>query len=175
MPRRSTKLSKKEIEKIFFQLCVAISQINKVEEAAEFLRDLISYQEAEMIAKRLKIAEYVIKGKTYDEIHGELGVGFGTIARVQEWLLLSGEGYRKAIDKMGDYGKSRKIIVPNSDMSLSNIKRRYPMYYWPEILLENVVQSMNKKEKEKMRKVVLEMGKMKEKTLLYKQLKKFGF
>ena len=36
-------------------------------EAAKFLTDLLSSQEVEMLAKRLKIAGLLIKGSTYEE------------------------------------------------------------------------------------------------------------
>ena len=174
MPKRSTKLSKGEIDKLFYQLCMAISGTKTPHEAAEFLRDLISYQEAEMIAKRLKIAELLLENNTYYEIRDQLGVGYGTVARVQEWLVSSGEGYRKAVmkSKKVSRGYTEHEI---STSNLSQIKRRYPMYYWPEIVLENVIKGMDVREKKRLAAVIKEMDKMKGKTQLYKKLKKLGF
>ena len=97
MAKFHSRLSKKEVEELFYKLSAAISETRSVKEAADFLRDLLSYQEAEMIAKRLKIAEFLVEQKTYAEIKKEIKVSYGTIARVQEWLKLQGDGYRKAI------------------------------------------------------------------------------
>jgi hypothetical protein len=43
------------------------------------------------------------------------------------------------------------------------------MYFWPELLLKQIVKSANKREREKLLKVV---GALKEKTKLSKELKK---
>ena len=49
------------------------------------------------------------------------------------------------------------------------------MYYWPEAVLENIVKTMNKKQKDKIKRVVEEIDKSKEKSEIYKSLKKIGF
>jgi TrpR-related protein YerC/YecD len=171
MSRKSAKLSKKEIEKFFYQLCLATSKIKNEKEAAEFLRDLLTYQEAEMIAKRLKIAQLLIKGLTYDEVVEKLKVSRPTIAKVQEWLRISGEGYRKAIDRMGD---AELEIKENEGYynpeEWGSIKKRYPAYYWPEILLENIIKNSNLKQKRQLKSVIGEMSKMKQKTNLFKRI-----
>lgn len=174
MARHHTKLSKKEVERIFYQLCLAISRTKNINIASKLLRDLLSYQEAEMLAKRLKIAELVLEGETYDYIRGSLKVSPGTIARVQEWLKISGDGYRWAVQKTkGDMKKFQRSIPTESGYSgWSEIKRRYPIYFWPELLLEEIVKSANKREKERLQKVVGEMEKMKKKKPLFKRLQK---
>ncbi len=173
MAKFNSKLSKKEIDKILYQLCLAISEIKDPNEAAELLRDLLSYQESEMIAKRLKIAEYLIGGSTYGEIEEQLLVSSSTIARVQEWLKISGEGYQKAI------ARTKKKINQNNDKqqvgigeNWGSIKKRFPAYYWPELLLENIVANSSRRQKEKIKNVIAELEKSKEKTELYHKLKK---
>ncbi len=68
MAKISKKLSKEDVAKFFYKLCLAIAEMKSPQEAANFLRDLLSFQEAEMIAKRLKIAQLLIEGDTYEEI-----------------------------------------------------------------------------------------------------------
>ncbi len=174
MAKYQSKLPKKEVEKIFYQLCLAISQTKKPKDAAELLRDLLSFQEAEMIAKRLKVAELLLDGLTYQEITEKLKVGNSTIARVYEWLKISGEGYRQAVKKT----KNNKFVEIEDKPrdyrpgEWGMLKRRYPMYFWPEILLENIVKSANKRQKEQIKGVLKQLDKTKEKTGLYKKLKK---
>ena len=171
MARYHDKLDRKEVQKIFYQLCLALSEIKNEKEAAQLLRDLISYQEAEMIAKRLKIAEYLLENMSYDEIKKKLKVSFGTIARVQTWLRVSGDGYRKAIGKT----KGREINLERecpTEGNWNSMKRRFPMYYWPQILLEEVVKSANVREKKKIREVLKQMDKMKTKNQLFRKLQK---
>jgi len=127
-----------------------------------------------MLAKRLKIAELVLEGETYDYIRSFLKVSPGTIARVQEWLKISGDGYRWAAQKTkSDTKKLQRNLPAESGYSgWSDIKRRYPIYFWPELLLEEIVKSANKREKERLRKVVCEMEKMKKKKPLFKRLQR---
>lgn len=168
MAKFKSKLPKEEVGKIFYKLCLAISEIKKPDEAAAFLGDLLSLQEAEMIAKRLKIAEFILDGNSYYEIRKKLKVSYGTIARVQEWLKISGEGYRRAVERTA--GKNIKIKKEYQTVNLNTIKRRYPMYYWPEIVLENIIESANQRQRDKLRRIIKCMDKMKEKTDLYKKL-----
>lgn len=175
MARYNGRLDRREVEKLFHQLCFAISDSKTIQESADFLRDLLSYQEAEMIAKRLKIAGLLLENSTYEEIKEKLKVSFGTISRVQEWLKISGDGYRKAIEGIKRSGVDKPKKMKNNPATLSAIKKRYPMYYWPEILLDNIARNMNKRQKNEVRKVISQMDKMKEKTALYKKLKLLGF
>lgn len=165
------KLPKEEVKKIFYQLCVAISEIKNAEEAAEFLRDLLSFQEAEMIAKRLKVAELLLDELTYEEVQRKLKVSPGTIARVQEWLNISGEGYQKAVKRIKS--KDIKTEIPHYDPeNWTSMKRRFPMYYWPQIVLENIIKESNARQRKKIKNVIGQMEKMKEKNELFHRLKK---
>jgi TrpR-related protein YerC/YecD len=173
MAKRNSKLSKAEIEEIFYQLCLAISEIKNAKEAAEFLRDLLSYPEVEMVAKRLKIAELLINKATYEEIMNQIKVSAGTIARVQEWLNVSGEGYRNIISKIKNKKIDRKKInTYHNPENWGSLKKRYPMYYWPQIVLENIIENANIKQKKQLKSVLGQIGKMKQKAELYKKINK---
>jgi len=174
MARHHTKLLREEVEKIFYQLCLAISRTKNVDTASKLLRDMLSYQESEMIAKRLKIAEFIIEGETYDDIRKALKVSPGTIARVQEWMKISGDGYRWAIQQTRrDIKKSDwKNLKKANFSSWDQIKRRYPMYHWPELLLEDIVKNSSERQKRKMRNVMKEIEKSKQKTALFKRINK---
>ena len=166
----ANSLPRKEVNQLYYKLCLAISKTKRVEEAADFLRDLLSYPEAEMIAKRLKIAELLLERNSYDDIRQELKVGYGTIARVNEWLKISGDGYRETVKKIKN--KELKVKKELPTIELNTIKKRYPMYYWPEIVLENIIKTANKRQKEKLERITKQMEKMKKKTDLYRKLKK---
>ncbi len=170
MANIKSRLSKNELGKIFYKLCLAVSRTKKPEKAADFLRDLLSYQEAEMIAKRLKIAEMLLSEMGYEGIRKKIKVSHGTIARVQEWLKISGDGYRWAIEETKN--KNIEIKKECPVMEINAIKKRYPMYYWPEIVLEEIIKTANKKQADKLKNILDQMSKMKSKTRLYKQLKK---
>lgn len=170
MAKSSTRLKKDETEKMFYKLCLAISKIKKPNEVASFLGDLLTENETVMISKRLKIAEMILDGFLYEEIREELRVGYSTIARVQEWLAVSGEGYRKAVESSKNKDIFKKEVI--GEESLRMIKRKYSMHYWPEVVLENIIKNSNKKQKDSLIKIIKEMDKTNEKTELYKKIKK---
>lgn len=158
-------LTRHQQDNLFIKLAKALALLHSAPEVANFLKDLLSESEVLMLARRLQIAELLIQGLTYEQIKSELKVSFGTIARVQTWLELYGEGYRTVVKRIAKKEK------PESEAarSLAQIKRRYPAYYWPELLLEEIIRSANKREKERLAKVVEQL---RDKTQLSKELQK---
>lgn len=166
-----SKLTDSERQELFISLCRVLTDTRSINEAAELLRDLLTEQEVEMICKRLKIADLLLEGFTYNMIKEILKVGDSTISRVHEWMKVAGEGFRTAKEKLKKYTKpdKKKLEDIYKPFSLRNLKKKYPMYYWPQIVLEEIIRSSNKKQKEK---IMAVLGQMKEKTQLYKELDK---
>ena len=166
-----SKLSKEEREGLFIELCYVLSRTSNIKEAAELLRDLLTAQEIEMISKRLSVADLLLEGLTYSEIQRILKVSNTTIARVHEWIKVACSGLRLAKEKLKKYKeRTRKTI--KSRMNLSSwekMKRRYPMYFWPQLVLEEIIKSANEKQREKIRNIIKQTN---QKTQLYKQLNK---
>lgn len=79
--------TKKEILKLF---CQVVADIRTPEEAKIFLQDLFGKTELEALAKRLAIAHYLKKGKSYQKIKRTLAVSSGTIASIQKQMTKSG-------------------------------------------------------------------------------------
>jgi TrpR-related protein YerC/YecD len=147
------KLSKKERQKLLIALCEALTSIRKKEEAAQFLADLLSPQELEMLAKRLEIAKLLIAGDTYETIRAKLKVSHNTIARVNAWLTLSGGGFRLVIERTRKRG--RKIYDHTFEekydpQSWYNIKRRYSLHFLPELLIEEIIKRSNEAERKRL-------------------------
>jgi uncharacterized protein YerC len=159
------KLNKKQQEELFIRFAKSLALLHGPMEIAQFLKDLLSEVEVLMFARRLQIAELLIAGETYLEISRHMKVSKGTIARVQTWLDLYGEGYRTVIGRLSKHDKPGRV----PDDSFARVKRRYPAYFWPQLLLEEIVKSANKREKQRLQKVV---SQLKEKTQLSKQLEK---
>ena len=150
---RIPKLSKKERQNLLIALCEALTSIRKKEEAAQFLADLLSPQELEMLAKRLEIAKLLIAGDTYDTIRAKLKVSHNTIARVNAWLTLSGGGFRMVIERTRNKGKKiydHTFEEKYDPQSWYNIKRRYSLHFLPELLIEEIIKRSNEKERKKL-------------------------
>lgn len=153
--RGSSKLSSKKRKELIVDLCRALAVLRSSEEVAEALTDLLSPKEVETIAKRLQIAELLVNGEDYEAIRRELKVGYSTIARVNTWLNLSGNGFKIMLSRKK---KSPKDNRPSEEdiydpYSWHNIKRRYSMNFWPQLLIEEFIRVADRKEKEKIRKI----------------------
>ena len=157
---RKQQLGQREETQLILDFCKTVSSLTKLDDAALFVRDLLSKQELRMLAKRLKIAKLLIEGKTYEGVCKELKVSMGTVARINVWLVQSGEGFRTAVNKSGTF---KEVEKPR----WHGIKRKYPMYYWPDILLKEIIYSANKKQRERLKKII---DSLEEKTAVTKEI-----
>jgi uncharacterized protein YerC len=158
------KLSKQEQDELFIRFAQVLSMLHGSVEAANFIRDLLSEQEALMLARRIWIAELLQQGCTYEQICREIKVGPGTIAKVQHWMETYGDGFRTVIKRVS--GKSKQKV----ELSVwRQHKKKYPMYYWPQLLLEEMVKSANKRERERLLRIV---NGLRDKTMLSRDLLK---
>ncbi len=92
---------------LFSRLCLAMTLLASVEEAKEFLIDLLTPSESLMLARRIKIAELLLMGMSYSEIREELGVGIGTISNVQQWLEAGSGRFRTVLKQIFKEEKSK--------------------------------------------------------------------
>ncbi len=163
--RKVERLSKNEQESLLFDLVHALVQTKNVNDAALLLQDLLTKSEITILGKRLRIAKLLISGASYEEIEEKLKVSHATIAKIAAWLTDRGEGFRKIVKNLpkNTNGSNKKL----SDWD--KYKRRHGMYFWPELVLEEVIKSSNKKQKEKIRSV---LEKVEEKSELHKRLGK---
>jgi len=90
-------VSKSIEKKIFKSLYQVIADLKKPNEVEMFLEDVLSETERTVLAKRLGIAYYLSKNKSYEAIRQDLKVSSATIASVQKWLEKGGEGLQLAI------------------------------------------------------------------------------
>ena len=74
---------KKEILRTFAQVVVDLKDID---ETYKFLNDFLTESEYEVFAKRLAIAYWLKKGRSYNNIKDNIKVSSATIASVQQTL-----------------------------------------------------------------------------------------
>jgi len=86
---------KKEIIKTFIQ---TLDDLKGIKEKEIFLNDFFNDQELETYTKRLAIAYWLKKKRSYENIKNNLKVSSATIATVEK--MLNSEGYKLAIKKM---------------------------------------------------------------------------
>jgi uncharacterized protein YerC len=84
-----------QIYAIFYQL---IADIKSVDEAQKLFNDILSETEREVITKRLAIAIFLDKDRSYENIKSTLKVSSATIATVQE--MMGNPGIQLALQKI---------------------------------------------------------------------------
>lgn len=164
---RYSKISNKEKEELLAEFCEALAVLKTVDEAMKFLIDLLTRQEIITLAKRIKIAKLLIEGRGYRSIESALKVSHGTIAKVGQWLLESGEGFKLVAERT----KKEKAALTGSDelkkMEWGKFKRDHSLMFWPELLIKDIFKIMNEKQKEKTRKMIDELN---HKSRLYRRI-----
>jgi TrpR-related protein YerC/YecD len=141
---------------LLFDLVSAFTIVKSPTESALFIQDLLTKNETKTLAKRLRIAKLLLQGKSYEEVQTDLHTSFATIAKVGYWLERSGEGFRTVIKRLPQRAKP-KHWTEYSDWD--KFKRHHSLYFWPELLLEEIVKSASRREKERLQKVLDQLDK----------------
>lgn len=82
------------------KLYEALVEIDKSEDMAKFLRDLLTLEEIEEASRRLLSARLLQEGKSIRSIAKEIGVSTTTVVRINYWLHHGMGGYKLALDKL---------------------------------------------------------------------------
>ena len=82
------------------QLIEAFLALQNADEAARFLRDLLTEKEIKEFASRLEAASMLSRGVRYDIITGKTGLSSTTVARVAKWLNGPLGGYNLILNRM---------------------------------------------------------------------------
>ncbi|MBU2544967.1 hypothetical protein KKC65_00720 [Patescibacteria group bacterium] len=170
--KKYSNISKSDVGSLLETLCQSLVLLNNATEIMNLLTDLLTREEMIMLAKRIKTAQLLIEGKGYREIQDKLHISHQTIAKVNQWLLESGEGFRlvakrnkKEFKEKSTKTGSQKLI----EYERRRNRKRYPIMFWPQLLIEDIVKTMNKSQKEKIKRTV---EKLDHKSKIYKQLSK---
>lgn len=147
--------------------CEALVNVRTLGEATQFLSDLLTKREMTFLAKRLQVARLLLQGKEYRAIEDSLCVSHSTIAKVAVWLTESGEGFRLVAERAKNTTPPARDFREPSEWD--KLKRRYPVMFWPQLLLEEVVKSAKKRDRERIAQVV---QKLDHKSKLYTQLRR---
>ena len=93
--QKLNKTIEKQIYNIFYQL---IADVKSTGEAETIFSDLLSDTEKQVLTKRLAIAIFLDKGRSYENIKNTLKVSSATIASVQEQM--GDPGIQQALQKV---------------------------------------------------------------------------
>ena len=88
-------------------LSEAMLYVETLDEFEFFFNDLLTNQEIDMLAQRLRVAILLSEGNTFKKISGKTGVSSVTIERVKQSLLYGEGGYNVVIKRIKDDNNSR--------------------------------------------------------------------
>ena len=166
--KKYATLSRETQHELLSEFCDALCAVNATNEAVDLLTDLLTPAETIMLAKRIRIAKLLINGKNYDAIGKSLRVSQSTIAKVASWLAESGEGFRLIVKRAPkEPAKNVSLSSRYEKSEWNKLKRRYPMMFWPQLLVEEIVQTANRKQAEKINNA---LKKLDRKSKIYKDI-----
>lgn len=79
----------------------AILTLEDTAECRLFFEDICTVKELQDIAQRLKVAQMLKAGYSYQEVSRETGASTATISRVNKCLVYGNGGYNDVITKLG--------------------------------------------------------------------------
>jgi TrpR-related protein YerC/YecD len=166
-----SRLSFTKQKALLEEFCRVLLTLKTEDEAVKFLIDLLTKEEVIKLAKRIKIAQLLLEGKEYRKIQELLNVSHATIAKVSEWLRESGEGFRLVFKRIRKRkaGLKPETIFSEALREWKNFKRRYPGMFWPSLFIEGIMESANKKQREK---ITEALSKLDHKSKIYKEISK---
>ena len=88
-----TKLNTKKAKELY----KVITLLSNEKEVANFLRDLLTFEELDEAIRRFTVAKMLIENKTFRVIEKTTGMSSTTIARINNWLNHGTGGYRLAL------------------------------------------------------------------------------
>ena len=93
--RKINKTLYNELKRVFIQL---IADLKTPDEVDMFLKDFFTDVEYETFSKRIAIAYWLKKGRTYDNIKNNLKVSSATVSFIQ--TMMEKEGFKLALQKI---------------------------------------------------------------------------
>lgn len=158
------KLTRKEQEELIYDLVFGIVKATTIKDATLFLQDLLTKNEISILSKRLRIAKLLLLGMTYEDIAMQLHTSYATVAKIAIWLSERGDGFRKTIESLPKLADTQSW---EDRSEWDSFKRRYSLYFWPELLLEEIVKGANKRQKERIKNA---LDRLDEKSDLHKKI-----
>ena len=128
------KMNKKQREGYLDEFYSAIETLKTKKEINNFFKDLLTPDEAIMLARRLRVAALLMSGKTVREIIEIMGVGSTTVRSVTKWLNRGFGGYSNVVSKLNQYQKSnkkisRKKIESDMGFTFDSLRKKYPAHF----------------------------------------------
>lgn len=140
MKVRPSELSDHDRIETLDALYTAASSVRGRQAMKSFLKDLLTESERIMLGRRIRIARYILAGKSAEDIARDMRVGLDTIYKIHRWLDDQLPGYETAIKGLEDEFTKRKVKRDEKYLyatsALYRLKKKYPLHFllfpWPK-------------------------------------------
>ena len=148
-------------ERMREELYRTFASLESREEVAAFCRDLFTPAEIVMFVRRLHTARLLIAGWTYKEIMKGLAIGNSTVKSVANRLYRDGKGFTLVQKRLKVIlTEITEEIVREMDRlenprGFEALKKKYSMYFWPDLLIEEAPKTLREMKAARRRKASL--------------------
>ncbi|HLS89037.1 MAG TPA: YerC/YecD family TrpR-related protein [Sphingobacteriaceae bacterium] len=97
----------------------AILGLRDREECYRFFYDLCTIGEIRTMAHRLRAAEMLAAGATYEEIQGATGMSSATVSRIRRFLEYGADGYVMVLERLAERDKQAQGAGDPADSDAS--------------------------------------------------------
>ena len=115
---------------------VVITLLQGKDEVKEFLKDLLTHTEMQMLSKRLQIAKMLFEGHNYETIKNYVKVTDQTIARINNLLMEGDKGFTNAIILLQKHENKKQKELEESYRLVS--LKKYPENVLPDLIGEEI-------------------------------------
>lgn len=149
------KLSPWEQKELLDRFFTAVTSLGSYKEVKDFFKDLLHPQEITMLARRLKIAEMLLDGETYEEINRKMKAGYSTITKVHRWVNSGAGGYKivaKRLDKIDKRQLHKDIKGAKArEYGWEQFKKVYPTFDFDNVdeIIEAIKDYARRKKRKK--------------------------
>lgn len=130
MRRQINKIKEAEKKATLEALYKATDRIKGDASVTRFIDDILTESEKITIGRRLLIANLILSGQTYYEIHNRLGVSPNTFSRIRQWLTGRFPDYdrtlRETTPTPKDIKEKYEKVVP---FSFAHLQKKYPLHF----------------------------------------------
>jgi uncharacterized protein YerC len=146
MRREISKIREREKQATLAALYKAAERIKGEASVQTFINDILTESERITIGRRLLIANLILTGQTYSEIHNQLGVSPNTFSRIRQWLTGRFPDYDQTLkDTYPVSSKTRADYTKAVPFSFAHLEKKYPLHYLLFTLSRKVITDLKSK------------------------------
>ena len=146
MRRRIIKIKDKEKKATLEALYKATDRIKGNDAVKVFINDILTESEQITIGRRILIANLILTGQTYAEIHNQLGVSPNTFSRIRQWLTGRFPDYDQTLKVTSPTPGSTKIgYTKVTPFSFEHLQKKFPLHFLLFTLSRKTVDSLKLK------------------------------